>query len=276
VPVDWVVQSKHAPLNPHAFFWAPFTHVPAWQQNPPAQLPSLTPPHRAVHAPLTHVGVAFEHALQLSPSAPHTEFSVPGTHTPPEQQPRLHGWFWLQTLVQTFFATSHANSVGHSAEVVQPHTPPMQRRPRLDIRQSEQMPLVPHALFWSPTRQVPPLAFEQQPPLHGLVLLHAVVHLSAIGSQAVLVGQLLELLQPQAPPGRHTAPSLPLLQSTQVVPMPPQEVLPVPGWQVPFTASEQHPNTHFTLALHTLLQIFVCGLQFVLLMGQSEKLLHPH
>jgi hypothetical protein len=68
------------------------------------------------------------------------------------------------------------------------------------------VPAEPHAERLLPAMQLPPVADEQQPPLHGWFELQEVVHLPCAVSHAWLAGQSLALVQPHAPELRQAVP----------------------------------------------------------------------
>jgi hypothetical protein len=76
-----------------------------------------------------------------------------------------------------------------------------------------QTPELPHAVVVVPAWHVPPLAAEQQPPLHGWFELHAVVHLPVDASHASCAGQSAALVQPHTFDARQTCPLALFVQS---------------------------------------------------------------
>jgi hypothetical protein len=87
----------------------------------------------------------------------------------------------------------------------------------------------PHAPVEVPATQLPPVAAEQQPPLHAWVVLHAVVHLCIVVSHAWLAGQSAALLQPHEPDGKHALPLALPVQGWQTLPTAPHAACDVPG-----------------------------------------------
>jgi hypothetical protein len=146
--------------------------------------------------------------------------------------------------------------------------------------QSLQTPLVPHAKLAVPAEHAPvepPVATEQQPPLHVCVALQAAVHACTLRSQAWPVGQSVGPLQPHVPFGSHAPPCGAFAQLWQTPPGGPQAVLDVPAAQVPValpTAIAQHPPLHGWAALHVVEQTWAV-VSHAFPLGQSVLELHP-
>lgn len=91
---------------------------------------------------------------------------------------------------------------------------------------AHKLPDEPHAPVLPPPTQLPA---EQQPLLHTWFVLHEVVHLPSEVSHAWFAGQLLAVVQPQAPEVRQ---ALPFALPTQLVhnePGAPHTACAVPG-----------------------------------------------
>ena len=107
--------------------------------------------------------------------------------------------------------------------------------------QSEQTPLVPHAVFAVPGTHMPPVSAEQQPPLHAWVEEHADVHVPVATSHASSAGQSVVVAQPHAPLDRHAAPLEPPEQETHAAPVVPHAFLASPGAHMPVLVLQQPP-----------------------------------
>jgi len=107
-------------------------------------------------------------------------------------------------------------------------------------------PEVPHALVAVPTRQVPVVAAEQQPVLHGVALSQAALQRCVVALHAVCTGQSDVWLQPQNVVALAVTQAVPLTFAAQVVQVgaavvTAHEVWAVPALHVPLFAAEQHP-----------------------------------
>jgi hypothetical protein len=81
------------------------------------------------------------------PLAPQADDEAPPTHAPaPLQQPPWQGCAPLHAVVHRCTPLSHAIPVGQSPAVLQPHTPPRQAWPWVEVVQSTHTPGPPHAL----------------------------------------------------------------------------------------------------------------------------------
>jgi hypothetical protein len=117
------------------------------------------------------------------------------------QQPLLQPLATVQLDEHT--PPTQLSSAGQSLVDTQPHPLPRQTRPDDAVVQSRHAPPVePQAVIEAPCAHTP--AVEQQPPLHGWLAEHVVVHTCATGSQAVSAGQSVLELQPQRVPNRQT------------------------------------------------------------------------
>jgi hypothetical protein len=136
-------------------------------------------------------------------------------------------------------------------------------------------PVEPHAPVDVPATQVPPVAAEQQPPLHGWFELHAVVHLFVEVSQACPDGQSAALVQPHTFVARQTWPLTLVAQFWHWLPTVPQVPLAVPGLQTPFDGAVQQPLAHVDVDEQELMhRLPVHALDVA---GQSvPTLLQPH
>jgi hypothetical protein len=136
------------------------------------QLPEPVQPHwppkvsALQTSPARPAAFSTAHATQAAPLSPQAASSCPAAHWPESQQPPLHGWVALQTMVHVCIIASQAERSGHWAALWQPQVPPTQSCPRLTIEQSAQAPpVLPHAVGEPPATQVLP---RQQPPLQGV------------------------------------------------------------------------------------------------------------
>src|SRR5205823_4049634 len=131
---------------------------------------------------------------------------VPGRQVPltgSEQQPDAQGSVDEQAFTHCLDVWLHELAPdGQSASDAQPHCPPAitgtQTWPlALPPHAPQTPPLEPHAASRSPVWQVPPCALEQQPPWQGWVPSQLAPQRRVVGSQALLVGQSLAVMQPQ-------------------------------------------------------------------------------
>ena len=121
----------------------------------------------------------------------------------------------LQVVTQALFW--HAWPLGQAAPVVpQTHAPLLQLSAAIP-QVTQTRPLLPHAATVLPATQVP---LEQQPPLQGLVGLHAEVQVPLLHASSA--GQSVSALQPQRPLAKHTWPAPLVTQLTQAAPPVPQ------------------------------------------------------
>lgn len=89
------------------------------------------------------------------------------------------------------------------------------------------VPAEPHAAVLPPPTQLP--ADEQQPPRHGWLALHEVVHWPSERSHAKPAAQSLALVQPHLPLVRQAVPVALPTQLLHCVPTAPHTVCDVPG-----------------------------------------------
>jgi hypothetical protein len=159
-------------------------------------LVTLQPQVPARQAPPSALVLQSVHAF---PSAPQILFALPALHTPPEQQPPLHGCVDEQRLVQACWLVSQAQPTRQSLEALQPQLPPpvtaSHTAPAVEEAQGwHRPPPLPHADAMVPVTQVVP---SQQPPLHAWPAAQEVEQTCVDGSHAWPVGQSLALMQPQ-------------------------------------------------------------------------------
>jgi hypothetical protein len=195
------------------------------------------------------------------PAAPHAEDDDPPTQFAPLQQPPLHGEEFgpPHAMPHWWVAVSHALPAAQSAATLHPQRegfPGTHAWPLAAWLQSVHTAgPVAHAPATFPLSQVPFCAAEQQPPLHGCAMPHAVVH--CLGApppgQVLPPGQSVEALQPQAPPPAtawQTWPVLAPAQSAHTPPPAPHWPLLVPATQLPFAAAEQQPPLQGEVTSH--------------------------
>ena len=139
--------------------------------------------------------------------------------------------------MQVSVVVSQALSAGQSVAVPQPHVPvDMHTCPdEFPPQATHAPPVVPHAPFAEPKTQAP--ALLQQPPLHGWVAEHAVVHIPLAASHAWSGGQSAALAQPHVPVDRHASPDGLPAHDTHA-PLAPHAACAVPGAHAP---ALQHP-----------------------------------
>ena len=77
-------------------------------------------------------------------------------------------------------------------------------------------PLLPQTVSSVPVWQVPPVAAEQQPPLHGVFMSHAGPQVCVVVLHARLAGQSVAVVQPQDLVPAVSMHTLPVLLPTQV------------------------------------------------------------
>jgi len=135
-----------------------------------------------------------------------------------------------------------------------------------------QTPLAPHAVAEVPAEQVPPVAAEQQPPLHVWVEEHAVVHAPVAVSQACPAGQSVATAQPHLPLARHAVPEALPAQETQAPPEAPQAAFDVPAEHIP---ALQQPPLHVSVAEQVVVHAPVV-VSHASSAGQSVASLQPH
>ena len=199
-------QVVHAPpVEPQPPTLVPATQVPVDEQQPPlhswlgvqlvvqrpvdvshawlaAQSLALVQPH----APDGRQALPLALPTQLAhtlPVAPHTICDVPGMQVPlvaDEQQPDRHAIPVEQVLTQSWFVQP-VEVPGQSATAAQPHCPPPVTATHLCpiwlfVQSPQSAPLLPQATPSVPVWQLPPVAAEQQPPLHGVMLSQAEPH----------------------------------------------------------------------------------------------------
>lgn len=121
-----------------------------------------------------------------------------------------------------------------------------------------------HEVLAVPELQVPPVAAEQQPPLHGwadpqsaVQVLVAVSH-AAPAAMAVAWGQSAVSLHPHAP-ATQACPAAAAVQSKHRAPSVPQLSAAAPAWHVP--AAEQQPPLHGCVAEQAVVHLLVAGSQ---------------
>jgi len=140
--------------------------------------------------------------------------------------------------------------------------------------QSEQTPLVPHAVSAVPGTHVPPVSAEQQPPLHAWVEEHADVQAPVARSHASSGGQSVVAAQPHAPVDRHAEPLGPPEQETHAAPVVPHAFLASPGAHMPVLGSQQ-PPLHGWPDVHVVVQAWTV-MSHASSLGQSAALSQPH
>jgi hypothetical protein len=152
---------------------------------------------------------------QATRPVPQAVLLVPATQVVPLQQP-LGQLVALQTQAPFTQAWPAAQ-----AEPVVPQTQlPLLQVSALLPQATQARPLLPHADTVLPATQVP---LEQQPPLQGLVALHAALQTPLLHASSA--GQLVSELQPQTPVDRQTWPRPFVVQLTQAAPPVPQVVV---------------------------------------------------
>jgi hypothetical protein len=152
---------------------------------------------------------------QATPPVPQAVVLVPATQVVPLQQP----------LGQLVLSQTHAPFTqcwpAAQAEPVAPQThAPLVQVSAVIPQLTQTRPLEPHAVRVFPATQVP---LEQQPPLQGLVVLHAEVQTPLLHASSV--GQSVSELQPQTPLAKHTWPAPLVVQLTHAAPLVPQVVV---------------------------------------------------
>jgi hypothetical protein len=223
------VQTAQVPELPHAPAVLPVTQWPVEQQEPLLQVPLPGEPHTSVQLVPLQVGLSPEQPVHTPPVEPQALLAVPATHTPVlmpdgmEQQPPLHGMAAEHAVVQVCVLMLQVPVPGQSLLPLQPHLPPpvtaSQTLPVDALAQlAHSPPVEPQLLLAVPIWQVPVTAALQQPPLHGCVELHEVVHTWLTVSQAFPAGQSPAPKQPHTPVARQACPLLSPLQSMQVPP----------------------------------------------------------
>jgi hypothetical protein len=103
------------------------------------------------------------------------------------------------------------------------------------------------------------------------------VHAWVFVSQAIPIGQSLDVWHPHAPPfdvyAHALAPAGFVLQSVHAAPSSPHAVFDVPPWQVP--VAPQHPPLHGCVGEHALVHLCVAR-SHARNVPQSAAVLHPH
>jgi hypothetical protein len=131
---------------------------------------------------------------QATPPVPQAVVPVPAWQVVPLQQP-----LGQLVLSQTHAPFTQCWPAAQGAPVV-PHTQlPLLQESAVIPQATQAWPLLPHAVGLVPATQVP---LEQQPPLHGLVGLHAEVQVPLLHASSA--GQSVSELQPQTPVAKHT------------------------------------------------------------------------
>jgi hypothetical protein len=189
-PLPLAVQSRQTPPDgPHTLLVLPVAQVVPLQQPPshgceplqvvtqvcvdrlhdeplgqsPGPLQPQAPPPVAVRH--TRPRLDEVQSTQAAPPPPQFIRSVPAAQVPLLQQPPLHGWLALHTVVQVCELKSQAWLTGQSVCTLHAQPPLTQAWPLVLALQSMQaLPVVPQVVPPRPVLQVPLL---QQPPLHG-------------------------------------------------------------------------------------------------------------
>jgi hypothetical protein len=227
--------TQTSPLEPHAVRVLPATQVLLLLQQPPLQ--GLVPLQAELQTWLLHASSVGQSVsvlqpqtwllkqtwprplvvqlAQATPPVPQAVLLVPATQVVPLQQPvgqlvasQTQAPFtqcWPAAQAELLVPQTHAPLVQLSAVIPQA---------------TQTRPLEPHAVTVLPATQVP---LEQQPPLQGLVVLHAEVQVPLL--QASSVGQSVSELQPQTPVAKQTWPAPLAVQLTQAMPPVPQVVV---------------------------------------------------
>jgi hypothetical protein len=174
-------------------------------------------------------------SVQVPLADPHVPgFVSSDAHVVPLQHVPLQGSVEEHVVVQVFFVASfvvsHALPLRHSVLSVQPHVPPpvtgRHEVPTLLLVHTLQvLPVDPQPKLGSVPTTHAPLAL-QQPPLHGLVVEHAELHLP-FEPHAMLAGQSLAEAQPHALPMHLSPPLRPDVQSAQEPPAAPHVLVAV-------------------------------------------------
>jgi hypothetical protein len=292
-PLLLLEQSLHVlPPTPHAVELAPPTQLPPEQQPPlhscvdeqlvvhwwavvsqalpSGQSETLEQPH----LPATHPWPEelIEQSTHWVPEPPQTLPLVPATQEPFEQQAPLHGCVDEQEVVHWWLVVLQADPLGQSLDELHPQLPPepptTHAAPMLEPVQSWQLPpLAPQVGLLVPATQLPP---EQQPPLHGCIDEHELVHLCVDPSHACPLGQSLAELQPHVPATQ--AFSEPIVQSVQAPPVLPHTPAALPMTQVP---PLQQPPLHSCVDEHEVVH-WCLDVSHAWPDGQSVAELQPH
>ncbi len=253
---------------------------------PPPHVPSPPLPQADVQVLPEHVGVPFEHTLQVPPPVPHAPLALPAAHCPPEQQPPLQAVSPAlpHAAPHVCVVVLHALPAGQSVAALHPQTwsPGTHSDPFGLPAQLTHAPEAPQAALLVPGRHAIPL--PQQPLTQGCAGMEQVkLHrCDVVLHPALEAGQLVLLLHPQKPPpvvATHALPEVPppkpALQSAHTPPFSPHAPAPVPGWHVPPVAAEQHPPLHVCVVLQAVVQVWV-AVSHALPAGQSAALWQPH
>ena len=123
------------------------------------------------------------------------------------------------------------------------------------MQSPQSAPLAPQATPSVPVWQLPPVAAEQQPPLHGVFMSHADPHVCVVVLHAWFAAQSLALVQPQTlvpVMSRHAEPALLPAQLPQLACPSAHAVDVVPGAHMP---PSQQPPLHGCVALHAVVQV---------------------
>jgi len=165
VPALLVVQSTHAPPDPHAVALVPDWHSPPPQQ-PVAHAPSFDPPQAPAQEPPVQVGVRPPHAWQAAPPDPHSALvsTTRVRHFPEEQQP-AH-----ELDPHPHVPSTHPSALPHDTPALPPPAPHPDEAPqyRLLVNGSMQKPLQ----STSPLTHV----VAHLPPEHASPLGHPLLH----------------------------------------------------------------------------------------------------
>ena len=280
------------PEMPHSGAVSPVTHVPVVvSQQPP--LHGWVEEHAVVqmlvvvshassegqseaklqpHVPLErHASPVLRPTHEVhDPERPHAGRVSPGAHTPELQQPPLQGSPEEHVVPHIPVDVSQASSVGQSVAIAQPQSPvDRQALPDEPPRQKPQVPpSIPQARGDVPAAHMPEL---QQPPLHGWLPEHVLVHTPLLVSHASSAGQSVAMAQPHVPLERHAVPELPPAHEVQVPPAAPHAVCAVPGAHVP---ALQQPPLHVWVDVHAVVHLWV-AVSHASSVGQSVGTAQP-
>jgi hypothetical protein len=209
------------------------------------------------------------HDMQ-DPERPQAGRVSPTAQTPKLQQPPLHASVPEHVVPHRPVVVSQASSVGQSLAIAQPQTPV--DRQALPDEPPGQKPHVPPSMPQArgdvPVAHMPEL---QQPPLHGWLPEHVVVHTPLVVSQASSVGQSVAEAQPHVPLDRHAVPELLPAHEVHVPPAAPHAVCPVPVAQVP---ALQQPPLHVWVDVHAVVHLWV-AVSHASSVGQSVGTAQP-
>jgi hypothetical protein len=187
------------------------------------------------------------------PERPQAGRVSPTAQTPKLQQPPLHGSPDEHAVPHMPVEVSQASSVGQSVAIAQPQTPvDRQALPDEPPGQKPHVPpSMPQARGDEPVAHMPEL---QQPPLHGWLPEHVVVHVPLLVSHASSVGQSVATAQPHVPLERHAVPELLPEHEVHMLPAAPHAVGAPPGAHVP---ALQQPPLHVWVDVHAVVHFWV-------------------